>query len=197
MSGHNLFQSYRFGESQDLILAARSGNLQAFNRLILEYQDPIYSLVSYLCGDARSSERITQLVFQRVLKELPGCSLEDFYVWIFQVALKVCQKQLNRNNLWSFNRHNHNHPTNETLIRKDLVQAQNHKPKFIPENDAAYLQQRLVNLPYRYREVIVLIDIGAMDYASTARILNISEMDVRQRLTKARQQLAFADSVHL
>lgn len=197
MENHNLLQSYRFGESIDLILAAKSGNIQAFNRLILEYQDPIYSLVSYLCGDSQDSERITQLVFQCIRNELAGCSLENFHLWVFQIAFSVCHKQLSRNYSWVFNRRNHHYPASKEPMTGNLVKDPESKTEQFPGNETMYMQQCLVQLPYKYREVIVLVDIGAMDYASTAIILKISEAVVRRRLSQARQYFARTGSVHL
>jgi RNA polymerase sigma-70 factor (ECF subfamily) len=54
----------------ELIQAARKGDLNAFNRLILAYQDMVYSQAYRVLGDPQAADDAAQVAFISAYKNL-------------------------------------------------------------------------------------------------------------------------------
>lgn len=82
-------------EERRWILAAREGDLEAFERLVAAYTRPIYNLAYRMLGDPMEAEDATQEIFLRIYRRLttydpthPPAS------WILSIAAHYCIDQL-------------------------------------------------------------------------------------------------------
>ena len=71
----------------DLARQTRAGSLEAFEELVLRYENRVFAFVSRLCGDAMAAREITQDTF---LKAFQAISRYDesrsFAPWLFTIA---------------------------------------------------------------------------------------------------------------
>jgi RNA polymerase sigma factor (sigma-70 family) len=148
-------------ETPELIYAAQHGNLQAFNRLIADYGDLIYRLLSRAALPDLDAEPLTQAAIQNIYRKLPGYRDGDFRLWIFKHLVNFCRSRIRRN-------HSHPKKLQETSTEEQI------------------LQRCLSELPVEERLVVILVDMEKLSYGETAAVLGIPVKAVQSRLARAR-----------
>ncbi len=171
-------------ETPELISAAQAGNIQAFNRLILEYQDAIHSLIYYICP-GQDVEALTQAAVWRIYQRLSDYHGADFRLWLFKIVVNVCRRALYP--YWfRINRDNH-----RGKAQPQLSGISSHSSRIKSESiETSEIQSCLSGLQPDLRVVVVLIDLEKLDYTQAAAVLGIPMDSVGKRLAKARWQLS-------
>lgn len=176
-------------DEQRLVAAAQRGNLDAFNELVLAYQDRVYNLAYRILGDPAAAEDATQEAFiaaYRTLKDFRGGS---FLSWLLRTVANRCYDELRRQK---------RHPAVSWEAFGELDEEAN--PFLVngqptPEEAAQqaeladFLQDAIRSLPPDQRVVLVLSDIEGMDYEQISRTLRIPLGTVKSRLARARARL--------
>jgi RNA polymerase sigma-70 factor, ECF subfamily len=176
---------------QQWIQAVRKGDLDAFNKLVLSYQDSLYSWVYYLVGDPDLAEDVTQSVFITAYEKISSFRNGSFKSWLFQIA---------KNRSIDNHRNNQRHPTislNDPIDeendqeRLDLLVDRARTPgeQIELQEQAVVVQQLLMQLKEEYRSVLVLVDMNDMNYEEAAQALKIPLGTVKSRLVRARLKL--------
>ena len=76
---------------QELVAAARAGDQQAFEQLVLDNQNRIYSLAVRLTGDREEAFDLAQEAFVKAWQGLPSFQGgSSFSTWIYRLATNVC-----------------------------------------------------------------------------------------------------------
>lgn len=176
-------------DEQRLVAAAQRGNLDAFNELVLAYQDRVYNLAYRILGDPAAAEDATQEAFiaaYRTLKDFRGGS---FLSWLLRTVANHCYDELRRQKRrpavsW------------EAFGELDeeanpfLVNGQPTPEEAAQQAELAdFLQDAIRSLPPDQRVVLVLSDVEGMDYEQIARTLRIPLGTVKSRLARARARL--------
>ena len=79
-----------------LIQAARGGDLDSFNRLVLAYQDQIYSQAYRMIGDSESADDATQNAFISAYNHLNSFRGGSFKAWLLRIVTNACYDELRR-----------------------------------------------------------------------------------------------------
>ena len=180
----------RSNETQ-LIFAARNGDAQAFNSLVLFHQDRIYNLAVRILGDSDLAEDITQNTFLTAYLNLPHFRNGSFRSWLYTIATNLC---------YDVHRRHKRYPV-MSLDDKDLAEerlspiSNFSSSSLLPEveierhESEQAIQRALDRLELKHRAVIVLVDIQDNDYQEAAQILRIPVGTVKSRLARARARL--------
>src|SRR5688572_18992477 len=83
-------------DEQALIQTARRGNLDAFNTLVLRYQDSVYSLAYRIMGEPQSAADVTQDAFITAYRRLETFRGGSFRAWMMRIATNQCYDELRR-----------------------------------------------------------------------------------------------------
>jgi RNA polymerase sigma-70 factor (ECF subfamily) len=178
-------------EDADLVWAAQQGDLEAFNQLVLLYQDRIYSTALRILGDEDSAEDITQNTFLSAYRNLSNFHKGSFLGWLYRIATNACYDEL---------RQRKSHPHQPIELEDDADQ------EFLPGYDFSYatptpekeyerkefklvLEKALNRLSADSRAVVVLVDLQDVDYREAAQILGVPLGTMKSRLARARGQL--------
>lgn len=174
-----------------LIEHAASGDLDAFNQLVLNYQDMAYSQAYALMGDPDSASDATQEAFIKAFQAINGFRGGSFRGWLFKIVT---------NSVYDILRRARRHP-NQPLFPEDEHGEEIESAPWLVEPSASVqdeveqrefssdLYKMLDELPATYRSVITLIDINEMDYAEAAEVLSVPIGTIKSRLARARLQL--------
>ena len=174
-----------------LILEAKKGDVDAFNRLVIAYQSRVYNLAYRILGDEASAEDITQTTFLVAFQKFSGFRGGSFLAWILRIATNQCYDSL---------RYAKRHPTtpfdpddNEDDVPETPSWMTDHsnQPETVfdqSELDHA-IQHCLSALPAEYRTVAVLVDVQGMDYEAAAAIVKSPLGTIKSRLARARLRL--------
>lgn len=177
-------------EDTALIEAINSGQTERFYELVEKYETRLFNFGLRMCGDASDAEDMVQETFLNVFKYLEGFRHETkFKNWMYKVAASTCLKKKRKSkfaperelSLEEFIPENNDQITGE-LPDWALVPLE----QLLNAELFAELQKGILELPEKYRVVIVLRDVEGFSTAETAQILSISAENVKVRLHRAR-----------
>ena len=174
-----------------LIHSATKGDLEAFNRLVLSYQEMVYNQAFRIMGERDIAEDATQDAFISAYRHLPTYRGGLFKAWLLRIVTNICYDEIRRRK---------RKPTTP-LEPMDDNQEEIESPSWLsdpgesPEETterlelSSVIQQCLNNLPIEFREVVILVDIQEMDYAEAAGVIRIPVGTVKSRLARARVRM--------
>lgn len=170
---------------------ARENDRDAFNKLVLYYQDAAFSFASRMLEGDPIADDVVQAAFltaYRNIEHLRGCS---FRAWLLKIVRNLCIDELRRR---------HRHPSIPLEPTNDEDQpCENARwliaPGFSPEElviqhlNLKVVEHAIQQLPDRLREVLILVDVEELNYQDTATVLNVPCGTIKSRLSRARAHL--------
>jgi RNA polymerase sigma-70 factor (ECF subfamily) len=180
-------------DEETLVLAAIRGDLEAFNQLVLTYQDLAYQQAYWLLGDSDSAADATQDSFIKAFQALHSFRGSSFRGWLLRIVT---------NSAYDILRRSHRHPT-QPLIPEDedgepvesppwLADPATSVPQAVEQRELSEEVRVLMDqLPKTYRDVLMLVDLYELDYAEAAEALHVPLGTVKSRLARARLQMRY------
>jgi len=174
-----------------LIKAAKKGDLDSFNRLVLAYQDMVYNQAYRLMGEHASAEDATQETFISAYKKLWTYRGGSFRAWLLRIVTNNCYDELRRRKrkpttpLEPFNR------DEEEIESPTWLEDPSETPEKAAERSDMRnaLHKCLGELPPEFRAVVILVDIQGLDYAEAAQAIGKPLGTVKSRLARARVRM--------
>ncbi len=174
-----------------LIKAARGGDLDAFNLLVLAYQDKVYNQAYRVMGEASSASDATQEAFISAYRKIHTYRGGSFQSWLLRIVTNACYDEIRRQKRRTSVPLNPNTDNNEEIESPYWIAD----PRESPEDFAARvelseaIQHCLDNLSIDFRTSIILVDIQGMDYSEAAAVMGTPLGTVKSRLARARNRL--------
>ena len=175
-----------------LVKKAANGDLDAFNQLVLRYQNLAYSHAYAILGDPDSAEDAIQesfiKAFQNMNRYRGGGS---FRGWLLTIVT---------NSAYDLLRRSYRHPM-QPLYPEDEDGEEMESPIWLADSASSVqetveqhelsrnIYKALDELPEVYRSVLTLIDINELDYVEAAKVLGVPMGTVKSRLARARMQM--------
>ena len=174
-------------DEQDLISRSKSGDVEAFNLLVEQYQRMVYNLALRMLGNAEAAEDASQDTFISAYKAIGKFRGGSFKSWVLRIAANSCHDKLRvarRYRVVSL----------DTLLLEpdELHQANNNES---PEDYALrrelgrFLNEGLTHLPEDQRLVVILSDVQGLSYEEVAQATGSSLGTVKSRLNRGRTRL--------
>lgn len=182
---------YQYSEEM-LISTASKGDLDAFNELVLTYQNVAYYHAYWLLQDPALAEDATQDSFIRAFQAMAGFRGGSFRAWLLKIVTNSAYDMLR----WS-----KRHPT-QSLYPEDEYGDELETPVWLADTTSSvqdsveqsefsqHLYQLIDELPAAFRTVLTLVDLHELDYAEAADALQIPIGTVKSRLARARLKLS-------
>ncbi len=174
-----------------LIRDAQGGSLDAFNSLVLAYQDSVFNTALRILGDDDQAADASQEAFISAFKNITSFRGGSFKAWLLRTVTNACYDELRRKK---------RRPTvalePETSDGEDMETPRwLADPGLSPEQEAEAddvehaIQHCLDNLPAEFRSVVVLADIQGLDYVEVAASVKVPVGTIKSRLARARLRL--------
>jgi len=171
-----------------LVDSARKGDRCAFEELVRVTWAGTYTLAYRLTGNEEDALDVTQEAYLRALRGLPRFRGEArFSTWLYRVTANCASNHRARS--WR-SRHDQLDPEG-----MDEAAVRDRRPEHDPEafasagDERALLEQALLRLPWRLRQVVVLRDVYDLSHKAIAAELGTSEAATKVRLQRARKRL--------
>jgi RNA polymerase sigma-70 factor (ECF subfamily) len=170
----------------ELIMAAQRGNLDAFNALVLRYQNAAYSAAYRLLGDPFTASDATQEAFISAYRSIRDFRGGSFKAWLMRIVTNGVYDRL---------RYEKRRPADsiEDLPGADSddgapLASQSATPEQIAEQHDAQraLQDCLSALPPDQRLTMVMFDLEGYSYQEVADQTDVQLGTVKSRLSRAR-----------
>lgn len=172
-------------DEKHLIDRCRRNDLDAFNQLVLRYQDRIFNTVYRIINDHATTLDVCQESFMRAfqsIKKFRGQS--NFLTWLHQIAVNLCY------NYKRARRPITGLPNDDLLNQPPSGNPTSNPGAVLEENEQSQIiQQALDSLEQDLRSVVVLKDVEGYSYKEISTVLHCSVGAVRGKLTKARESL--------
>jgi RNA polymerase sigma-70 factor (ECF subfamily) len=174
-----------------LIRAAQQGDLDAFNRLVLAYQDSIYSQAYRIMGEVDAASDATQEAFISAYRNIQSYRGGLFRAWLFRIVTNACYDELRRRQRRPVTSLEPLDDSGEEIESPQWIADPSEKPEEALERVelGEAIQHCLNQLSIDFRTVVVLVDIQGMDYAEVAKIIRTPLGTVKSRLARARLRL--------
>jgi RNA polymerase sigma-70 factor (ECF subfamily) len=174
-----------------LIKDAQHGDLNAFNSLVLAYQDYLYNAALRILGDDAQAADATQEAFISAFRGINSFRGGSFKAWLMRTVTNACYDELRRQK---------RRPTvplepatddDEEIESPRWLADSSMSPaeKFEADELEHAIQHCLEDLPVDFRTVVVLADIQGMDYSEVASAARVPLGTIKSRLARARLRL--------
>ena len=179
-----------FDES-DFVNKARSGDADAFNRLVSQYERKIFRLAKHITQNDEDAEDVLQESFLKAYSHLVDFNGQSkFYTWLVRIAVNESLMKLRKRKSDKTVPLDEPLDTGEdTVMREIAVWDENPEQKYSREELGTILDEAVQGLRPAFRTVFVLRDIEELSTEETAESLGISVPAVKSRLLRARLQL--------
>lgn len=178
-------------DERALIPTAQQGDLEAFNRLVIAYQDRVFTQAYYLLGDKMAAEVVVQEAFLSAYRSIQSFRESAFRIWLIRIVTKKCLDELCRRKsrlstsskptgMWGEEMESPSWSADPMEIPKEsLIRAEADR----------HLLFCLDCLSTECRTAIVLIDILDISYGEAAEIIGCPLATINSRLASARLQM--------
>ena len=183
-------------EEATLVADLKAGSEQAFDLLIAQYSQPVYSMIARSLRDQADAADVTQDVFIKVFRHIGSFHGDaSLRTWIYRIALHEVS---NQRRWWC--RHKKQELTldapqenddGDSFCLGDTLASSTDSPLQCAEQREAREQvaAALRTLPEAFRTVVVLREIEGFGYEEIAELLHVNLGTVKSRLTRGRAAL--------
>jgi RNA polymerase sigma-70 factor (ECF subfamily) len=169
-----------------LIERCRSGDREAFEALLMEYQKPVFNAAYRMLNSRDDAQDVTQTVFLKVFENFDKYDpSRRFFSWIYRITLNESINWLGKTNRL------------EPLVVEATDEGKRPDEQLDTDQTSTSVQAALMTIKSEYRSVVILKHFLGCSYAEISQVLEIPENKVKSRLYSARQQLkdALTDTI--
>lgn len=177
-------------DEQELVRKAAEGDTEAFEKLMLRYQKPIYNLALRTVGNAEDACDLAQEAFLRAWRSLGSVRSDGaFSTWLYRTTMNLCIDHLRaskrRKTVSLVMEDNGEEQTFDLPDTKPLPEEQ-----VFAKADREAVRRAMDSLPIEHRQVLTLRILNDLPYEQIAEILQVPEGTIKSRIYRARTALA-------
>lgn len=176
-----------------LVEGLRAGEQEAYERLLAEYQQPVFNLVYRLLEDPSEAGDVVQEVFLKVFRHIGSFrGQSSLKTWIYRIAVN----EAHNHRRW-FSRHSRH----EVGLEQPQPESGRTYQSVLPDpgrspyemalgaETRSLIEQALARINPVFREAVVLRDVEDLSYEEIAEVLNVSLGTVKSRILRGREAL--------
>ncbi len=176
-------------DEANLVTAAQRGNVDAFNELVLTYQQRVYNLAYRIMGDPASAADATQEAFISAYKSLDRFRGGSFKSYLMRIVTNRCYDVLRRHKRRPATSFEDFGDVDEEA-NPALIDEQEGPEAYIERQEVAdMIQASIQTLPPDQRITLVLSDVQGLSYNEIAEVTDVALGTVKSRLARARAKL--------
>lgn len=180
-------------DEEALIQMAKGGDLTAFNRLVLAYQDQVYGVALRVLGEPAAADDAAQEAFISAYKAIGKFRGGSFRGWLMRIVTNACYDELRRRKRRPQIPLEELNPLDEPeeVDSSGFLPSSEEGPEEAADRAelAEALKECLRRLPLDFRVVVVLVDVQGYAYKEAAESIRKPLGTVKSRLARARAQL--------
>jgi RNA polymerase sigma-70 factor (ECF subfamily) len=176
-------------DEEALVKAAQRGSMDAFNELILHYQNQVYNLAYSIMHDPAAADDATQEAFISAYRALDNFRGGSFRSWLLRIVTNACYDELRRRKRrpkvsWE------DFGDMDEEANPHLVDGGPKPEESVQQEELrALLERTIAKLPDHQRLTLILVDRLGLSYEEAAETMDIALGTVKSRLARARSQM--------
>lgn len=178
-------------EDRVLVKRSQAGDLNAYDDLVIRYQERIYSTIYHMTANHEDASDLAQESFIKAfqaLKSFKGDS--SFFTWVYRIAvnktINFLKQRKHRIHL-SLNDLDSQAENDPAIVA--LISDKNPRREINLMELQENLNAAMLKLSETHRLVVALHDIQGLSHEEISKIMDCNTGTVRSRLFYARQQL--------
>lgn len=178
-------------DEMELIQDACQGDLDSFNKLVLEYQDLVFQRAFWIMREVESANDAVQDAFIKAYRNLSGFKNGSFRAWILRIVTNICYDELRRRKRDQAISFFHRNAQGEEIDLLDTFfdPAPSIEQTFEDLELLADVIDHINELPVEFRETLILVDILDLTYEEAAIVLEVPMGTLKSRLARARMRM--------
>ena len=176
-------------DEADLIAAAQQGNMDAFNDLVLTYQQQVYNLAYRIMSDPASASDATQEAFIAAYRSIGRFRGGSFKSYLMRIVSNRCYDELRRRKrrpATSFE----DFGVVDEESNPALINGHERPEEYVERQEMAHvIQSGIETLPPDQRITLVFSDVQGLSYQEISEAMNVSLGTVKSRLARARAKM--------
>jgi RNA polymerase sigma-70 factor, ECF subfamily len=190
LSAHG--KSYQASHESALIQRILAGENELFYQLVQPYERAVFIAATTILGNDADAEEVAQEAVMKAFKYLGRFRQESkFSTWLIQIAMNEARMRLRKDRRRLYDSIDQGQLTDEgDYIPTDFADWRQIPSEALEQGELrAALKKAIMSLAEKYRTVLILRDVQQLSIAETAKMLGISEENVKTRTSRARLQL--------
>jgi len=176
-------------DEADLISAAQQGKMDAFNDLVLTYQQQVYNLAYRIMSDPASAADATQEAFIAAFRSIGRFRGGSFKSYLMRIVSNRCYDELRRRKRRPATSFEDFGAVDEES-NPVLINGHEGPEEYTERQEMArMIQTGIETLPPNQRITLVFSDVQGLSYQEIAEAMNVSLGTVKSRLARARGKL--------
>jgi RNA polymerase sigma-70 factor (ECF subfamily) len=176
----------------ELIKSAQMGDLDSYNRLVLAYQDVVFTQAYRMMGELSAAEDAAQEAFISAYKNIRSFRGGSFKAWLLRIVTNACYDEFRRQ------KRQPTTPLEPLNVEKDdeiespawLVDYGESPEEYIQRKEIEQaIQHCLDRLPLEFKSVVILVEIQGLNYGEASQTIGKPIGTVKSRLCRARIRL--------
>ena len=177
-------------EESRIVQKVLRGDVNAFEKLVLEYEKNVYNIAMRMTGNAEDASDMTQEAFIKAYNSLQSFRGDSkFSVWIYRIATNVCL---------DFLRSKSRRPTVSLSVEDNDgeevqldVADESQSPELLLDRQMTResVRRGLETLSPEYRQILLLREIQGLSYDEISQALGLEVGTVKSRIFRARKKL--------
>ena len=177
-------------QEAQIVQRVLQGDVNAFEKLVLEYEKSVYAITQRMTGNAEDAADMTQETFIKAYNSLSSFRGDSkFSVWLYRIATNVCL---------DFLRSRSRKPTVSLSVEDDDgeeveldIADESQSPERLLERGLTRdaVRRGLNALSPEYRQILLLREIQGLSYEEIADVLTLEVGTVKSRIFRARKRL--------
>ena len=175
----------------ELIQAAKHGDLEAFNTLVLAYQTIVYNTALRILGDDNLAADAAQETFISAFRALNSYRGGSFRAWLLRTVTNACYDELRRKQRRPTTRLEPDNEEGDEVETPRWLADPNASPEdLLDQAELEHaIQHCLDDLPTDFKTVVILADIQGLDYSEVSTIIKKPLGTIKSRLARARLRI--------
>ena len=177
-------------QEAQIVQRVLQGDVNAFEKLVLEYEKSVYAITQRMTGNAEDAADMTQETFIKAYNSLSSFRGDSkFSVWLYRIATNVCL---------DFLRSRSRKPTVSLSMEDDDgeeveldIADESQSPERLLERGLTRdaVRRGLNALSPEYRQILLLREIQGLSYEEISDVLTLEVGTVKSRIFRARKRL--------
>ena len=174
-----------------LVQRVQSGEVGAFDQLILKYRERVYSVVYNMTSKREDAADLTQDAFIKAFQSINRFQGQSsFFTWLYRIAVNSTLTHLRKAKLrtfFSFEKIHEEDKSSEVL--NQLTDKNGADREVYVKELQEKLNEAMQKLSIKHRTVVTLFEIDGLSHEEIAEVMDCSVGTVRSRLHYAKQLL--------
>ena len=178
-------------DDEEVVTRVLNGEKSAYEQIMRKYNQRLFRIVRTYIADEDEIEDIIQEAYIKAYEQMPNFERRStFSTWLIRIVINEALARLKKRK--RFASYTKTSPDDFGMHRESVLEVTNGDTPMGNLMNAELkdiLEKAVDRLPEKYRTVFLMREIEGMSVADTGKVLDISQVNVKVRLNRAKEMM--------